>query len=145
MPAALVEVPAYRLRFPVASYNVPLINGIGWASRFRLRFEGGRTMAQSGKMAGNRSYLSGIGRHAVGLIVIVGMSASLYSSPATAEDAGGAPAARSKGPYKYTNRLADSNDPYLLLHAHNPVGWYPCGPGAFAHATPENKPLFLSI
>src|SRR3546814_6243953 len=27
----------------------------------------------------------------------------------------------------YTNRLIDSPDPYLLLHAHNPMDWYPWG------------------
>lgn len=29
--------------------------------------------------------------------------------------------------HAYTNRLIDSRNPYLLLHAHNPVDWYPCG------------------
>jgi hypothetical protein len=102
-------------------------------------------MAQSGKMAANRSYLSGIGRHAAGLIVIIGMSTSLQSFAAAAEVARGAPTAGSNGPYKYTNRLADSNDPYLLLHAHNPVDWYPWGPEAFAKAKQENKSIFVSI
>ncbi|OAF12426.1 hypothetical protein AYJ54_06250 [Bradyrhizobium centrolobii] len=45
----------------------------------------------------------------------------------------------------YTNRLIDSHDPYLLLHAHNPVDWYPWGPEALAKAKQENKPIFLSI
>ena len=45
----------------------------------------------------------------------------------------------------YTNRLIDSNSPYLLLHAHNPVDWYPWGPEAFAAAKRENKPIFLSV
>ena len=27
-----------------------------------------------------------------------------------------------------TNRLAAESSPYLLLHAHNPVDWYPWGP-----------------
>src|SRR5260370_1454101 len=48
-------------------------------------------------------------------------------------------------PYKFTNKLIDSNDPYLLLHAHNPVDWYPWGPEAFAKARKENKPIFISI
>jgi uncharacterized protein YyaL (SSP411 family) len=47
--------------------------------------------------------------------------------------------------YRYTNRLIRSNDPYLLLHAHNPVDWYPWGPEALAKAKKENKPIFLSI
>ena len=46
---------------------------------------------------------------------------------------------------KPTNRLADESSPYLLLHAHNPVNWYPWGPEAFETAKKENKPIFLSI
>ncbi len=45
----------------------------------------------------------------------------------------------------YTNRLADSNNPYLLLHADNPVDWYPWGPEAIEKARSENKPIFLSV
>src|SRR6478672_13098979 len=45
----------------------------------------------------------------------------------------------------HTNRLIDSNNPYLLLHAHNPVDWYPWGPEAFDKAREENKPIFLSV
>ena len=47
--------------------------------------------------------------------------------------------------HKYTNRLIDSNDPYLLLHAHNPVDWYPWGTEALAKAKRENRPIFISI
>jgi uncharacterized protein YyaL (SSP411 family) len=57
----------------------------------------------------------------------------------------GLPTGQASGPYAYTNRLIDSHDPYLLLHAHNPVDWYPWGPEAFAKAKKENKPIFLSI
>ena len=45
----------------------------------------------------------------------------------------------------YTNRLIHSADPYLLLHAHNPVDWYPWGPEAFAKAKADGKPIFLSV
>ncbi len=45
----------------------------------------------------------------------------------------------------HTNRLIDSNDPYLLLHAHNPVDWYPWGAEALAKARREDKPIFVSI
>ena len=48
-------------------------------------------------------------------------------------------------PPPYTNRLIASADPYLRLHAHNPVDWYPWGAEAFAKAKAENKPIFLSI
>ncbi len=45
----------------------------------------------------------------------------------------------------FTNRLIKEKSPYLLLHAHNPVDWYPWGEEAFAKARRENKPIFLSI
>src|SRR4051794_25482421 len=45
----------------------------------------------------------------------------------------------------YTNRLVDSTSPYLLQHAHNPVGWYPWGEEALSRAKAEDKPIFLSI
>jgi len=45
----------------------------------------------------------------------------------------------------YTNRLINSHDPYLQLHAHNPVDWYPWGPEALEKARRENKPIFVSI
>jgi uncharacterized protein YyaL (SSP411 family) len=43
------------------------------------------------------------------------------------------------------NRLARETSPYLLLHAHNPIDWYPWGPEAFARAKAEDKPVFLSV
>ncbi len=43
------------------------------------------------------------------------------------------------------NRLARETSPYLLLHAHNPVDWYPWGPEALEAAQREQKPIFLSI
>ncbi|HET7292636.1 MAG TPA: thioredoxin domain-containing protein [Vicinamibacteria bacterium] len=43
------------------------------------------------------------------------------------------------------NRLARESSPYLLLHAENPVDWYPWGEEAFAKARAEDKPIFLSI
>ena len=43
------------------------------------------------------------------------------------------------------NRLARETSPYLLLHAKNPVDWYPWGPEAFEKAKREQKPIFLSI
>lgn len=44
-----------------------------------------------------------------------------------------------------SNRLSQSQSPYLLQHAENPVDWYPWGPEALAKAKQENKPIFLSI
>lgn len=43
------------------------------------------------------------------------------------------------------NRLASEKSPYLLLHAGNPVDWYPWGEEAFERARREHKPVFLSI
>jgi uncharacterized protein YyaL (SSP411 family) len=60
----------------------------------------------------------------------------------TKPPADGAQAAHTKYP---ANRLAKESSPYLLLHAHNPVDWYPWGEEAFAKAKKENKLIFLSI
>ncbi|MEI8154597.1 MAG: thioredoxin domain-containing protein [Hyphomicrobiales bacterium] len=49
------------------------------------------------------------------------------------------------GKTQYTNRLIDEKSPYLQLHAHNPVDWYPWGEEAFEKARREGKPIFLSI
>ena len=43
------------------------------------------------------------------------------------------------------NRLAKEKSPYLLQHAQNPVDWYPWSEAAFARASKEDKPIFLSI
>jgi len=43
------------------------------------------------------------------------------------------------------NRLAAESSPYLLLHAHNPVDWYPWGEEAFEAARNEDRPIFLSV
>src|SRR5271155_1219212 len=46
---------------------------------------------------------------------------------------------------RYTNHLIHEKSPYLLLHAHNPVDWYPWGEEAIRRAKLENKPIFLSV
>jgi len=43
------------------------------------------------------------------------------------------------------NRLIFEPSPYLRQHARNPVDWYPWGEAAFARASAEDKPVFLSI
>ncbi len=48
-------------------------------------------------------------------------------------------------PKRVENRLAKETSPYLLLHAHNPVDWYPWGEEALERARQENKLIFLSI
>ncbi|RKU27826.1 thioredoxin [Candidatus Poribacteria bacterium] len=49
------------------------------------------------------------------------------------------------GTWKWTNRLINETSLYLLLHAHNPVDWYPWGDEALSRAKKENKPIFLSV
>jgi uncharacterized protein len=46
---------------------------------------------------------------------------------------------------KFSNRLVDATSPYLLQHAHNPVGWQPWDEVALRRAREEDKPIFLSI
>ncbi len=43
------------------------------------------------------------------------------------------------------NHLGDSADPYLRMHAHDPVDWYPWGAAALEKARREHKLIFLSI
>jgi uncharacterized protein YyaL (SSP411 family) len=43
------------------------------------------------------------------------------------------------------NRLADETSPYLRMHMHNPVDWYPWSPEAFERARREQKLIFLSV
>jgi len=45
----------------------------------------------------------------------------------------------------HRNRLAEETSPYLLQHQHNPVDWWPWGPGALAEAKKRNKPILLSV
>ncbi len=42
-------------------------------------------------------------------------------------------------------RLLGEKSPYLVMHAGNPVEWYPWGNEAFERAKREEKPVFLSI
>ena len=49
------------------------------------------------------------------------------------------------GSWKYSNHLVGETSPYLLLHAHNPVDWYPWREEALARAKAEDKPIFLSV
>lgn len=49
------------------------------------------------------------------------------------------------GSWKWTNRLIHETSPYLLLHAHNPVDWYPWDDEALERAKRENKLIFLSV
>jgi uncharacterized protein YyaL (SSP411 family) len=66
--------------------------------------------------------------------------AEATAPPAPARHAANQPAGRHA-----PNRLAKESSPYLLLHAENPVDWYPWGEEAIARARREDKPIFLSI
>lgn len=44
-----------------------------------------------------------------------------------------------------TNALINETSPYLLMHAHNPVNWYPWGKEALEMAKKENKLMIISI
>jgi uncharacterized protein YyaL (SSP411 family) len=44
-----------------------------------------------------------------------------------------------------TNALINSQSPYLLQHAHNPVNWFPWSEEALKKAKKEDKLIFLSI
>ncbi len=46
---------------------------------------------------------------------------------------------------KRANRLKEEKSPYLLLHAHNPVDWFPWGEEAFEKAKTEKKLILLSV
>jgi hypothetical protein len=50
-----------------------------------------------------------------------------------------------RGAAAAANRLAGESSPYLLLHAGNPVDWYPWGEEALARAKAEDRPIFLSV
>jgi len=66
-------------------------------------------------------------------------------APATAAAVETAPDANSKQNQVYTNRLSRETSPYLLMHAHNPIDWYPWSKEAFEKARREEKPIFLSV
>jgi len=86
-------------------------------------------------------------RGRVCLAVVLGLATSLPASTFAAGDKAGwgLPTDTAAGQYQYTNRLINSHDPYLLLHAHNPVDWYPWGAEALTKAKQEDKPIFVSI
>ncbi len=73
------------------------------------------------------------------VIIVTSIAAGCFSPPGAQADP-----AEEKGK-KYTNLLAKETSPYLLMHAHNPVNWYPWGPAAFEKAKKEKKVIFLSV
>jgi len=78
----------------------------------------------------------------VSLFVAIVLAGEVVAMPVERKSAGdSAPASVAAKP----NRLIHESSPYLLLHANNPVDWYPWGEEAFAKARREDKPIFLSI
>ena len=47
--------------------------------------------------------------------------------------------------HAHTNALAKESSPYLLMHAHNPVNWYPWSEEVLKKAKEEGKVIFLSV
>ncbi len=69
----------------------------------------------------------------------------LFAAALGAATASGDALKNADGSWKYRNHLVGETSPYLLLHAHNPVEWYPWGEEALTHAKAEDKPIFLSV
>ncbi len=77
-----------------------------------------------------------------GLVAATLLLCGLPSSAAAAAEPG---PTEPPPPASHANRLAKESSPYLLLHAGNPVDWYPWGEEALARARQEEKPIFLSV
>ncbi len=80
-----------------------------------------------------------------GILLLSVVVICLTCVQATSHMAVADPVAAKPATHKHTNRLSKESSPYLLLHAHNPVEWYPWGPEALDRAQAEKKPIFLSI
>ena len=74
---------------------------------------------------------------------------SLFCSIATAQDSKEqSPASANEATsqeHAHTNALANESSPYLAMHAHNPVDWYPWNEESLKKAKDEGKVIFLSI
>ena len=78
------------------------------------------------------------------IALVVWLTAVAGGASEAAEGTGHDPF-RPDGSWRYTNRLVESTSPYLQLHAHNPVDWYPWGEEALALARDLDRPIFLSV
>jgi uncharacterized protein len=84
------------------------------------------------------------------ILVAISVAVAVSGAPAraagqTTQAPSGVRVERVDGKSRYTNRLIREQSPYLQLHAHNPVDWYPWGDEAFRKARRERKPIFLSV
>jgi uncharacterized protein YyaL (SSP411 family) len=82
-------------------------------------------------------------RSTVSFALAISLLAGVAGS--SADEPGAPNAPKNHAPARHANRLAKETSPYLLLHAHNPVDWYPWGDEALAKAKAEKKLIFLSI
>jgi uncharacterized protein len=87
----------------------------------------------------------GLRRILAAISVVVAVTAVPARAAGQTPPASGVRVERVDGTLRYTNRLIHEQSPYLQLHAHNPVDWYPWGNEAFRKARREGKPIFLSI
>jgi uncharacterized protein YyaL (SSP411 family) len=87
--------------------------------------------------------MSGFWRRSLVFSVLVVLTACTHQ-PAN-PPASGVRVETINGVVQYTNHLISEKSPYLQLHAHNPVDWYPWGREAFDKARREDKAIFLSI
>ena len=76
---------------------------------------------------------------------IIGFGGIVDASVASTDEHSGQALKNPDGAWKWTNKLINETSPYLLLHAHNPVDWYPWGAEALGRAKAEDKPIFLSV
>src|ERR1700692_2075215 len=79
------------------------------------------------------------------LVALALTAVSVEQTGGSAQSASGVRVEVVDGTPRYTNRLIREKSPYLQLHAHNPVDWYPWGAEAFEKARREGKPIFLSV
>ena len=113
-------------------------------------------MAAAAVLVGGVGYWLGIQRSAVAdsavgadKDAVESVGSAPEGVPATPE---GVPAAEqpphpvtAAGGGNRSNALAAESSPYLQLHAHNPVDWYPWGREALELARSQDKPIFLSV
>ncbi len=85
---------------------------------------------------GSQGTLIAVHKYFSRLVVTAAVVMLGQPSPMIAGESGGGARAAGEATVapEFTNRLVHSRNPYLLLHAHNPVDWYPWGPEAFATA-----------
>lgn len=83
----------------------------------------------------------------LGLVLACGVQSPDAKEPAQVGDPSGAYVSAKTGALTgpFNNRLETADSPYLKMHGHDPVNWYPWGDEAFAEAKRRNVPVFLSI